>query len=321
MACLTSAIEPLRVANEIAGKKEFRWTLIGEEATPVLSSAAVRFDPDVALRDAHGIDYLFFLSGPASGFADARQSQAKVRWLERAGVTLGAFSGGIFPLSRCGVMAGRRCSVHWCYAAAFAVEFPQVEASPIAILRDRRRITVSGAGAVFDLMLRLIEERLGRAVMTEVACWFQHPFVREENAHQTMPVSGAGGTEAMLPQAVRAAIAMFADHIEDPVQISDVAEAVALSERHLIRVFKSATGQSPLRYYRLMRLTRARQQVLYCNDTLTEIAHSVGYSSSTEMGGYYLAAFGISPKDERQNLAGLRGLSGGQPPLAQDRRA
>ena len=35
----------------------------------------------------------------------------------------------------------------------------------------------------------------GRALMTEVACWFQHPFVRDENALQARPVARAGGTE------------------------------------------------------------------------------------------------------------------------------
>ncbi|MBA4350736.1 MAG: AraC family transcriptional regulator, partial [Rhodobacter sp.] len=62
MACLTSAIEPLRAANEIVGRKEFAWALIGEEAAPIRSSAEVRFDPDVTLTEAQGLDYLFFLS-------------------------------------------------------------------------------------------------------------------------------------------------------------------------------------------------------------------------------------------------------------------
>jgi transcriptional regulator GlxA family with amidase domain len=47
MACLTSAIEPLRAANEIVGRQVFAWKLIGEEASPVRSSAEVRFDPDM----------------------------------------------------------------------------------------------------------------------------------------------------------------------------------------------------------------------------------------------------------------------------------
>ena len=40
MACLTSAIEPLRAANEIAGRREFVWRLVAETAAPVRSAAS-----------------------------------------------------------------------------------------------------------------------------------------------------------------------------------------------------------------------------------------------------------------------------------------
>ena len=157
MACLTSAIEPLRAANEITGRQEFGWTLVSETAAPVRSSAEIGFDPDVTLQEAEGLDHLYLLSRPTAAFADPRRSPARLRWLDRTGVTLGAFSGGIFPLARAGLMEGRPSSVHWCYEAAFKADFPRVEARAVTILREGRRITASGAGAVFDLMLRLIE--------------------------------------------------------------------------------------------------------------------------------------------------------------------
>ena len=56
MACLTSAIEPLRAANEISGRKVFAWRLVGEELAPVRSSAEVRFDVDMPLTDVAGLD-------------------------------------------------------------------------------------------------------------------------------------------------------------------------------------------------------------------------------------------------------------------------
>lgn len=314
MACLTSAIEPLRAANEISGRKIFAWRLIGEELTPVRSSAEVRFDVDMALSDVIGVDDLFLLSPPTGQFDNPRRSFAALRRLDRAGVALGGFSGGIFPLARSGVIAARRCSVHWCYEAAFNAEFPQIEASRTAIIRDGRLTTASGAGAVFDLMLRLIEEILGRDTMTEVACWFQHPFVRDEDASQKVPVQKAGGTDDLLPDPIRNAIRIFSEHIEDPIQIADVAVAVAMSERHLERCFKKATGQSPLKYYRLLRLKKARQRVLYSTDTITEIARSVGYAGSGPMARHYTQAFGVHPTDERRRLIGLRGLSGAQAP-------
>ncbi|MBI1173578.1 helix-turn-helix domain-containing protein [bacterium] len=316
MACLTSAIEPLRAANEITGTRAFSWVLLGESAAPVRSSAEVQFTPDEVLDRAQGLDQVYLVAPPTGRYANPRHAPAVLRRLDRAGVTIGAFSGGIFPLVRAGLMEGHRCSVHWCYESAFKAEFPQIEAVETVIVRDRRRITASGAGAVFDLMLRLIEERLGRDTMTEVACWFQHPFVRDEDARQKVPVRRAGGTADALPAPIREAIRLFDAHIEDPLRIPDVACAVEMSERNFERLFKRETGQSPLRYYRLIRLAKARQRVLYSDDPLSEIAASVGYPRSGPMARHYAQAFGVSPQNERKALAGLRGLAGAAPPEA-----
>jgi transcriptional regulator GlxA family with amidase domain len=305
MACLTSAIEPLRAANEIMGRREFEWRLVAETLAPVRSSAEVRFQPDVTLAELSGVDHLYLISPPTAEFADPRQSPARLRWLDRTGLTLGAFSGGIFPLARAGLMEGRGCSVHWCYEAAFKAEFPDVKASEAMILREKRRITASGAGVVFDLMLRLIEERLGRQCMTEVACWFQHPFVRDEDASQKVPVARTASTADRLTPPIREAIRLFETHVEDPLRIPDVAAAVSMSGRHFERLFKRETGQSPLRYYRHLRLAKARQRVLYSNDHLREIALSVGYVTLARMAQHYQELFGVSPKDERRLASGL----------------
>jgi transcriptional regulator GlxA family with amidase domain len=306
MACLTQAIEPLRAANEITGRREFIWTLVAETTGAVRSSAEIGFEPDTTLHEVEGLDQLYLLSPPTAAFADPRRSPARLRWLDRTGVTLGAFSGGIFPLARAGLMEGRASSVHWCYEAAFKADFPGIEAREVTILREGRRITASGAGAVFDLMLRLIEERLGRDCMTEVACWFQHPFVRDADASQKVPVARSGGTTDSLPPAIREAIRLFETHVEDPLRIPDVAAAVGLSGRHFERTFKRETGQSPLRYYHHLRLMKARQRVLYSNDTFREIAASVGYMTSGPMIRHYTEIFGVSPRDERRLTQSVR---------------
>ncbi len=189
-----------------------------------------------------------------------------------------------------------------------------MRASEAAILREGRRITVSGAGAVFDLMLRLIEDQLGRTCMTEVACWFQHPFVRDDQARQKVPVVRGGGTADALADPIARAIRLFDSHVEDPLRIPDVAAAVEMSERSFERLFKRETGQSPLRYYRMVRLSKARQRVLYSSDPLSKIAEDVGYPRSAPMARHYEQAFGVSPRDERRLLTGIRGLSGAAPP-------
>lgn len=341
MACLTSAIEPLRAANEIMGRRDFRWTLVGERGGPVRSSAGVGFDTDLPLSDmqpgrtwrrsaetaarapssgddpagrTHPLDVLVCLSPPDARFADPRRSEAVLRRLSRTGLVFGGFSGGVFPLARAGVLGAHRPAVHWCYEAAWTAEFPDIEPSRHVLERSEGRLTVAGAGAVFDLMLRVIAEHGGRALMTEVACWFQHPFVRDEGAAQAMPVAEAGGTQDMLPPPVRQAVRLFGQNIEEPLTIAQVAREVGLSERTLERAFKAATGQSPLRFYRRLRLERGRQRVLYSADALGEIAQGAGFSTSSDFARHYREAFGMHPAEERKRLAGVRGLAGSVPP-------
>ena len=299
MACLTSAIEPLRAANEITGRRAFRWSVISEDRGRVASSAEVLFEPGLSLSEARNLDYLFFLSSPTGWFHAPRAAGAGVRWLARQGMPVGAFSGGIFPLARLGLLNDHGCSVHWCYDAAFRAEFPSVDARAEVMTIDRGRITAAGATAVFDLMLKLIEDDLGPEVMTEVACWFQHPVVRGPDVMQRMPGWRADRTQDLMPPAVSAAIRLFSAHIDEPLSIAEVAARIGQSARQLDRSFQRATGMTPLRYYRMIRLKQARQLVQFSDATLTSVALAVGYASSTPMVRHYVEEFGLTPQADR----------------------
>ena len=302
MACLTSAIEPLRAANEIAGKNTFRWKLISEDGSGVNASANVVFQPDCALEDATDLDVMFLMASPQGKFADPKASNGKLRHLARHGVIMGSVSGGLFPLARSGLLEGHVCSVHWCYKAAFQAEFPSLETVDDVIVLDRRRFTASGAAAMFDLSLKLIEQTLGDAVMTEVACWFQHPLVRAEGVRQKIPAFKTDSTADSLPPPVAKAVEIFADNLEHPVSIRDIATEIGVSPRQLERSFKSTTGQSPALYYRTLRMNAARQLVMYSRDSITSIANAVGYATSSTLSQHYRESFGVTPQEERRNV-------------------
>ncbi len=126
------------------------------------SSAEIGFDPDMTLQDLEGIDHLYILSPPTAEFADPRRSPAKLRWLDRTGVTTGCLLGRVIPVGTYGLLEGKACSVHWCYEAAFQGGFPErrgargddpARGPPHHGQRSRGGLR---------LMLRLDRERLGR---------------------------------------------------------------------------------------------------------------------------------------------------------------
>ena len=302
MSCLTSAIEPLRAANEIAGSEVFAWRLISETGARVKSSAMVNFDPDSTLDSVEKIDFLILLSSPLSVFEDTKHANGRLRHLARHGVRMGGISGGVFPLARSGLLSGHTCSAHWCYKSAFEAEFPDLQTTDNVLLLDRDRLTASGAAAAFDLMLHLIQERFGKSVTTEVACWFQHPLMRGEGVQQRTPTAQHESTADMLPSPVAEAVAIFANNIAHPLDIAEVADIVNVSTRQLERSFKKTTQKSPSLYYRQVRVNAARQLVLYSKDSMTEIANAVGYTTATPLVRYYKAAFGMTPQEDRKRV-------------------
>ena len=301
MACLTSMIEPLRVANEVSGTESFTWQLISENGAPVTASAAITFDVAAPVSALIETDYLVFLAPPMAHFQN-EQSLGALRHLSRHGCVFCAVSGGVFPLARTRLVSAVPLSVHWCYRATFEKEFPDYLASDQIIEVAQSFITASGAAGGFEVVLNFIEERLGSHVSTEVACWFQHPMMRKSGIRQITPVPDESFTKESLPAAVSNAIALMQSHINDPLEIEDIADAVGLTSRHIERLFKSSTGHSPFAFYRTLRMKAARQLVLYTNEKISIIAKELGYSQLRVFRRHYQASFNISPEDDRRQI-------------------
>ena len=301
MACLTSMIEPLRASNEISETKSFEWKLFSENADKVEASANVAFETDGKIEEIEKLDALILLSPPNADFINSR-SVGVIRRLERHGCTIGAVSGGVFLLAKAKVRPNIRYSVHWCYAAAFSNQFPSNISSEQVIETDRNIMTASGAAAAFDLALLLILSRLGSSVAAEVACWFQHPIMRNQDVKQVIPsLNELEGLEEM-PELARKAIALVNQKIKYPLQVNDIADEIGITSRHLSRIFKEATGESPRQYFRKLRVNAARQMILYTNEKIGEIALSVGFSSASILRSHYIDLFSLSPEEERKKI-------------------
>ncbi len=301
MACLTSMIDPLRASNEISETKSFEWKLFSENADKVEASANVAFETDGKIEEIEKLDALILLSPPNADFKNSR-SVGVIRRLERHGCTIGAVSGGVFLLAKAKVRPNIRYSVHWCYAAAFTNQFPNNISSEQVIETDRNIMTASGAAAAFDLALLLIRSRLGSSVAAEVACWFQHPIMRNQDVKQVIPsLNELEGLEEM-PELARKAIALVNQKINYPLQVNDIADEIGITSRHLSRIFKEATGESPRQYFRKLRVNAARQMILYTNEKIGEIALSVGFSSAAILRSHYIDLFSLSPEEERNKI-------------------
>lgn len=100
---------------------------------------------------------------------------------------------------------------------------------------------------------------------------------------------------ALRPEIERA-LRFIADNLERPLSVGEVARAAHLSEFHLHRVFHAALGESIGSFITRRRLELAALRLAYETDrTITDIAQSSGYSSSSNFGKAFSGYFGVSP--------------------------
>ncbi|MTD58418.1 AraC family transcriptional regulator [Amycolatopsis pithecellobii] len=94
------------------------------------------------------------------------------------------------------------------------------------------------------------------------------------------------------------ATALMAQNLANPLEMSQLAGQLGISMTSLHRHFKSATGISPMTYYKRLRLHEARRLGAGGSFNVTEAAMAVGYASVAHFSRDYKRAFGQAPSHD-----------------------
>lgn len=90
------------------------------------------------------------------------------------------------------------------------------------------------------------------------------------------------------------------EHLTEELSLSDLAQRFGVSERHLNRLFNATFGQPLHRFIIDQRLERAAHTLVWRDDSVTTVAHSVGYEDPGYFGRLFRSRFGRSPERWRQ---------------------
>lgn len=97
------------------------------------------------------------------------------------------------------------------------------------------------------------------------------------------------------------------DHIDlrfaEPTTLSDLAALAGMSRFHLVRRFRAAYGETPIRYLSRRRIERAQDLLRYANLTVTEVCMAVGYSSLGSFSSRFSELVGESPQAYQRRWA------------------
>ena len=92
------------------------------------------------------------------------------------------------------------------------------------------------------------------------------------------------------------------ERLAEEISIERLAGLVELSPFHFSRVFKQATGMSPLQFVTRERITRAQQLIRETSRSLIDIALEVGYTSPSHFAKLFRRLTGVTPTEFRGSL-------------------
>jgi len=299
MMAFTSAVEPLRAANRLAGAALYQWKIISRDGKPVASSSGIEVLPHLRIEEVERLPNLVVVSGIDAHSFDDKAVIAWLRKLARNGCRLGALSTGSYLLARAGLLDGHRCTIHWENLSGFREDFPDLDVTGELFEIDKKRFTCSGGTAALDVMLSLIAEEHNRELATQVAEQFIHERIRDTHDHQRMDLRGRLGISH--PKLLKV-VGLMEQNLEEPMPRADLARRTGLSIRQLERLFRKYMSRTPTRYYQELRLQRARTLLKQTSLSVLDVALACGFVSASHFSKCYREFFDKTPREERIQL-------------------
>ncbi|MER9793623.1 GlxA family transcriptional regulator [Mesorhizobium sp. M0213] len=304
MLAFTSAIEALRLANRVLGYKAFHWRLVSDGGGTVRASCGLSMPTDSYL--ALERKCLFGTDRPSMAIICAddnveeysnKSLEAWLRECKHRGIDVGALGTGTYVLAKAGLLANKRCTIHWEKLPGFAERFIGTVPNTSIYEIDGGIWTCAGGSASFDMMLHLIERDFGEQTAAGICELALLERVRAPGERQRLPLSRRCG---ILNETVIKAAQLMELHLTELLSMDDLAASVDLSRRQIERLFRRELDCSPVCYYRQLRLERAKLLLTQSTMPIVDIAVACGFISASHFSKCYRETNGTSPQEARK---------------------
>ena len=155
--CLSSLIDPLRIANSLSGRDQFRWRLVSLDGAPVecasglsmaVSGSFLEHQKAMALDPACAI---VICAGEGVEKYGSHELRAALRRAHRARVPLYALGTATWLLAESALLNDIKCTIHWGKMAALSDSFYDLAVDDALFVRVGGIVTCAGELAAFDL--------------------------------------------------------------------------------------------------------------------------------------------------------------------------
>ena len=293
MMAFTGAVDALVTANLMSSTPLYEVLVVGGVSEVVVSDLGIAISAGCRLEemDERRQDILVVCGGFRVHLQADPLLRAKLKSADAAGAVLGGLWNGAYFLAEAGLLDGYDCAFHPDSRAMIAELFPKVKVSSHAYVLDRQRISCAGANSSLGMMLDVVRHGSGSNLVNAI-----EQVLNCDTMQEVLDVSVvAVDYDPTLPQALKSALELMHNNIDEPLPVDELASCVGISRRQLERLFCRHVNATPSRYSLELRLTRARQLLQQTNKSLADIAVASGFVSISHFRRCFREFFEISP--------------------------
>ncbi len=206
---------------------------------------------------------------------------------------------GAYYLCATGIADGKAVTTHWNLASDLARRFPSVRVHKERVLVDGETyLTAGGVTSFQDLSLHLVRKVAGSDTALAVAREFLiNPGDRTQLQFARVSLENPGDGDA-----VSRAKAFMRENLKSALTLAEVADAVGITERTLLRRFAANGGGTPAAYLLSARLSHARSLLESSDVPIKRVASESGYGDLAAFARAFRKYAGLAPGEYRKSF-------------------
>lgn len=282
----------------------FSWDIVSIDGKPVQGEGRVTITPHCSIDDVNATDFILapgFIS-PLNFIGNIPEKLTK--WIcrhHKKNVLIGSSCTGTFLLAETGLLDGKTATTNLKFSQYFQKLYPAVNLKPERILTEDGGFICSGAATSFmDLCIYLIE-KFG---FEDLAAICSKALLVEPRQSQS-PYFIFDYQKDHNDNTVKKAQCYMEEKFTKSISVEALASDLGISQRHFVRRFKSATGDSPLLYLQRIRIEAAKEKLEKTMTSIDEITQQVGYEDANSFRKLFKKNTGLSPREYRNRFTRL----------------
>lgn len=289
---------------------QFECKTIGPADHPVLSSCQMPLRGEIGLSDAQGFDLIYVPAFHYAGiFAFGEMVETEYRMIDRLkafhqeGAVLAANCTGTFILAETSLLNDRQATTAWWLEQTFRRRFPKVRLDASALLTEEARLITTGA---MTANLNMAMAIIGRFAGPNIAAISAKTMLIDTSIRSQQPYQDLMHAELSGDPLVAKVQYWMQNRLGEEIDQTSLADRMGVSQRTLIRRFRTELGMPPLGYLQNLRVEGAKKLLEDGATPIAEIVERVGYSDVSSFTRLFKSRTGVTPHAFRQRFGRMK---------------